>query len=145
MKSIQATIEIQGPPQHKKRHRSVLIGKHIRQYDTQAKEKNTISMEMLAQIPAAFISCDSFNVDFEFYFPMPASWSKKKKIQMEMAEHTTKPDRDNIEKIYLDAGNGIIWQDDCKVCSGSFTKVYSRNPKTIIYITGKIYLEEQCP
>lgn len=145
MKIFQSTITIPGPPQHKKRHRSVLIGKHIRHYDTQDKEKCDISVQMLLQIPEEFIDCDSFTVDFEFYFPMPNSWSNRKKERMEKSDHVKKPDRDNIEKIYLDSGTGIIWKDDCKVCAGNFIKVYSQNPKTIINIIGKQYEEEDMP
>src|ERR1700733_6474151 len=143
MKKINATIVLDGHPFSKKRHRSCIVGRHIHNYDTQSKEKYWISMQMLSQITESFISCYCFNVDFEFYFPMPKSWSEKKKDFMDLRPHVSKPDRDNLEKIYLDAGNGIIWSDDCKVCSGSFNKVYSRNPKTIIYITGTQFVEEE--
>jgi len=38
-----------------------------------------------------------------FVLPMPKSWSKKKKIQMEGQPHRQKPDIDNLAKSILDA------------------------------------------
>jgi Holliday junction resolvase RusA-like endonuclease len=29
--------------------------------------------------------------------------------------HTQKPDSDNLEKMFMDAANGILWHDDCQV------------------------------
>lgn len=38
-----------------------------------------------------------------FIIPMPPSWTKKKRQQMEGAPHQSKPDCDNIQKAFLDA------------------------------------------
>lgn len=35
-----------------------------------------------------------------------------------------RPDRDNLEKNVMDAGNGIVWRDDCQVCAGPVEVVY---------------------
>jgi len=39
--------------------------------------------------------------------------------------HTSKPDRDNLDKAILDAlTNAGIWKDDAQVCAGIITKSY---------------------
>lgn len=39
--------------------------------------------------------------------------------------HTSKPDRDNVEKAILDALTRLgFWKDDAQVCDGWITKVY---------------------
>ena len=43
----------------------------------------------------------------------PKSWSKKKSAEAEWKE--TRPDADNIAKIYKDALNGIVFYDDSQV------------------------------
>lgn len=46
-----------------------------------------------------------------FVLPMPPSWSKKKKAEMDGKPHLSKPDRDNIEKAVLDA----MFEDDAHI------------------------------
>jgi Holliday junction resolvase RusA-like endonuclease len=48
-----------------------------------------------------------------FYFPMPASWAKRKLASMAGMPHQQKPDLDNLIKALLDA----IFDDDCRVWS----------------------------
>lgn len=50
-------------------------------------------------------------LDVEFYVPMPASWSDKKKDQMSDKPHMQKPDLDNFVKAILDA----VLAEDCTV------------------------------
>ena len=58
--------------------------------------------------------CDELRLrlprDFDFNYcsiifvvPMPKSWSKKKKVQMENQPHTQTPDLDNLAKALFDA------------------------------------------
>jgi len=46
----------------------------------------------------------------------------------------TTPDRDNADKIILDALKGMFWKDDSRVCAGPVIKQYSEIPRTEIYI-----------
>ena len=43
------------------------------------------------------------SVSVKFYLPMPKSWSKKKRAEMDGKPHQQKPDVDNICKALLDA------------------------------------------
>lgn len=38
--------------------------------------------------------------------------------------HTKRPDIDNLAKLVLDAGNGVLWEDDSQVCHLDVRKVY---------------------
>ena len=49
-----------------------------------------------------------------FTFPMPPSWSNKKREFMRGKPHRQKPDRDNLEKAVMDA----LFQDDSGVWRG---------------------------
>lgn len=73
-------------------------------------------------------------INLTFYIPMPESWSLAKKKRMDMTPHTTKPDRDNLEKGVCDSLNKIIWKDDGQVFDGRTVKYYSFNPRIEIEI-----------
>ena len=70
------------------------------------------------------------------YFPIPKSFSKKKRESAlkEELRPTKKPDCDNIAKIILDALNGLAYKDDKDVVSCLIEKWYSENPRVEVYI-----------
>jgi len=70
------------------------------------------------------------------YFPIPESWSKKKKLeyQTNTMPKISKPDIDNVVKGILDGLNGIAFKDDNQIWSLSATKQYSINPRTEVTI-----------
>ncbi len=64
-------------------------------------------------------------VDVAATFPVPASWSAKKRraaLDWEILP-TCKPDADNLLKV-LDALNEIVWHDDKQIVSATITKHY---------------------
>jgi Holliday junction resolvase RusA-like endonuclease len=71
-------------------------------------------------------------VDIDAYFPYPKSMSKKNRELTRY--HINKPDKDNLEKLVLDALNGVIYKDDSCVCSGLTQKFYSETPRIEIRI-----------
>ena len=70
----------------------------------------------LGQIPAGIGS-----LSWRAYFPLPTSWSKKKKAEMQGQPHLSKPDRDNIDKGILDA---LFPNGDSHVYRGSVLKLW---------------------
>jgi len=76
--------------------------------------------------------CEPFEgplcVDLTFWFPRPQSHYKgKAKVLRPSAPiwHTTKPDRDNLDKAVMDAlTQAGIWRDDKQVCDGRIRKMY---------------------
>ena len=57
-----------------------------------------------------------------FYIPMPTSWSKRKKEELDTMPHQQKPDIDNLQKALLDA----VFEDDCHVWRVFAEKRWSR-------------------
>lgn len=45
----------------------------------------------------------SYTYQLVFYIPVPKSWSNKKKSAMHLKPHRQTPDKDNLEKAFLDA------------------------------------------
>ena len=56
-----------------------------------------------------------------FHMPMPKSWSKKKRAEMDGKPHQQKPDVDNLGKALLDA----VYCDDACVWDIRFIKLWS--------------------
>lgn len=88
-------------------------------YDPQYLVKRNCLIELKAQLIEQgkydVPSDKGFRVDFEFYFAMPKSWSKKKKDRMRGENHLVKIDIDNGIKFALDMLTGTLWLDDCQV------------------------------
>lgn len=56
-----------------------------------------------------------------FFMPMPKSWSKKKKADMEGTAHKQRPDIDNLAKALFDA----LYSDDSHIYSISLSKFWA--------------------
>lgn len=69
-----------------------------------------------------------------FYCKIPASTSKKKRLEMEGRECLKHKDLDNFIKIFSDCMNGVVFVDDCQVWKLSARKVWAKEPKTEITI-----------
>jgi len=82
-------------------------------------------------------------VSIMIYFPVPASYSKKRREaclnQTEM--HLKRPDMDNVYKAITDAMNGIVYQDDCQIVSMHVDKVYADVGSVSVYVYEKLALK----
>lgn len=67
--------------------------------------------------------------------PVPASWAKKEQTAAKTGEirPATKPDFDNLLKLYCDALNGLLWNDDKQIVDGRCIKCYGEKPAVIIW------------
>jgi len=65
-----------------------------------------------------------------FYLPMPKSWSTKKKQEMNGLLHRDKPDKDNLEKAFLDC----LCKDDSFVADSRVTKYWAYREKARIEV-----------
>lgn len=70
-----------------------------------------------------------FGYRLVFHLPMPASWSAKKRREMCGQPHQQRPDKDNLEKAFLDA----LLEEDSHIWDGRVTKLWAE--------TGHIILE----
>jgi Holliday junction resolvase RusA-like endonuclease len=64
-----------------------------------------------------------------FFIPMPETWSKKKKLEMLYMPHQQKPDKDNLEKAFMDSFS----IDDSFVYDGRTCKFWSDKPMIVIF------------
>lgn len=64
----------------------------------------------------------------------PKSFSKKKRKLADEGSicPLTKPDLDNIAKIYLDAMNQVVWRDDSEVQTLEVSKVFGDVPHVLV-------------
>jgi len=78
--------------------------------------ENKVKMYFRAQFPQhePFSADDTLKVTIEFYYPIPKSYSKKKREQIIAAGmyKNNGEDLDNLEKAVLDALNGLAYCDD---------------------------------
>lgn len=133
------TIELSGPPKGKGRGRAVAIpGRGARIYS----DPNTVKYE--SQIRHAATQAmggrppigGPVQVVMMVRFPVPESWSKKKRA-LALAGGilpTVKPDADNSLKL-TDALNFVCWNDDKQVVDARVIKRYSDRPGMTIQIT----------
>jgi len=73
---------------------------------------------------------------FTAIFEVPPSWPEKVKRAALTGRlyHTTKPDKDNIEKLITDALNGHAWADDGQ-CQGGGVKRYGSPARVEVELT----------
>ncbi|RKT90814.1 RusA family crossover junction endodeoxyribonuclease [Enterobacter sp. WPR_3_1] len=68
------------------------------------------------------------NSHVTFVLPMPNSWSKKKRAEMNGQPHQGKPDLDNLMKSLMDA----LFEDDTHIWDSRKTKLWGENGQIII-------------
>jgi Holliday junction resolvase RusA-like endonuclease len=68
---------------------------------------------------------------FEFFVPIDSSFTNAECILAEMRyiRPLRKPDVDNLQKLYLDAMSGVMYQDDIQLVNLGGEKYYSANPR----------------
>jgi Holliday junction resolvase RusA-like endonuclease len=74
-------------------------------------------------------------VDVIAVFKPAKSWSAKKTREALGRPHTQKPDKDNVEKLVLDALSGIAYPDDSQVWDGGTRKVWGAVAKTVVTVS----------
>jgi Holliday junction resolvase RusA-like endonuclease len=131
-------IIIPGEPIAKARPRFfVSRGKKLA-YNSQSGLESEIGYRIKSQLANAKYdhSANSYEIEFRFYFRPPPGKDANLKL-WGIIEHTSRPDLDNICKMYMDASNGILYRDDAMVTKLSSSKHYSTNPRTEIDIMAK--------
>lgn len=146
----QLRVVIPGEPIALARPRAFIRGNGIGFYDSQSRDKRQVSDWMERSLRACFdsenkeividasnLSCaESIHVKAVFTLPVPRNRNRSEinAILWGLAKPNTKPDLDNYIKFYLDAGNGILWRDDCVITSITAKKRYGDQPRTVIDI-----------
>lgn len=146
MQQRELVITIPGEPQSWDRAGLNTRGK-IQFFDRKAKEKSFIKQSLSAFVrttplnsPQAVLQQEMFmssiSLDITCFFSPPASFNKRDKILLGwgLLYKKTRPDIDNLCKLIMDAGNGILYKDDAQIVSLSSKKFFSHNPRTVIRI-----------
>lgn len=136
-------IVLDGVPIAKKRTKCTCIGGHARIYDPQIKDEMLeVSERILEAAKSAGIvekaislpSNQRTHVQMHFVMPIPTSLSNRKQMALLGMPHEKKPDLDNLAKLYLDCGSGILWNDDAEISKLTLEKSYGDQPRTEIHI-----------
>jgi Holliday junction resolvase RusA-like endonuclease len=131
------TVSLVGVPQGKGRARAFLRAGHISHY-TPEKTRTYEGMIRCAAMEAIGTR-EAFDEPVEFtmraVFPVPASWSSKKRNRALTGEIKPgkKPDLDNIAKAWNDALNGVAYRDDSLICRMTLDKRYG--PQALVVVT----------
>jgi len=130
---------ILGNPKALKRHRTFRRGKFVGSYNPSAAEQNGFLSVIQSNAPERPFDCP-LRVDITFYFARPKNHYRAGRYAGELKSdapiwHTSRPDRDNLDKFILDAMNGVFWQDDSIISDGRLRKFYNCRPRTEILIT----------
>jgi Holliday junction resolvase RusA-like endonuclease len=131
------TVMLAGEPQGKGRARAFRRGNHIGHYTPEKTRTyegmiRTAAMESLGN-KAPFE--DPVEFVMRAVFPVPASWSGKKRDRALLGELKPgkKPDLDNIAKAWNDALNGVVYRDDSLICRMTLDKRYG--PQALVVVT----------
>jgi Holliday junction resolvase RusA-like endonuclease len=123
-------------PQPRQRHRAFKMGSRIvtQNYTPSGAPVNTwkdlIALTARDLLPEAPLS-GPLKVDATYRFRRPKSHFRTGKYSRELRPdapyyHTKKPDRDNLDKAFLDIMTQIgFWRDDCQVVDGRIEKYYA--------------------
>mgnify|MGYP000370789959 CR=1 FL=1 len=80
------------------------------------------------QVRAAGVELYPCGLHVTFVLPMPASWSKRKRSEMDGQPHQQKPDWDNLAKALCDA----VYSDDAHIWDMRVTKLWGQEGKIIV-------------
>ena len=123
---------VPGEPVPKARPRFTMQGGKARTYTptSSAAYETTIGLLAHAAMRAQGIAeplAGALHVQVQAFFPVPHSWSKKRKAAASW--HASRPDLDNVVKSALDGLNRVAFADDGQVASVYATKAYSATPR----------------
>ena len=128
---------VPGAPVGKGRPRASSRGGFVRMY-TDAK---TLSYEAIIAKQARYamgtleVLATPISMRIVALYLIPLSWSKRKQLQALNGELIPgKPDLDNVAKAVLDAGNGVIYQDDKQVIRLVIEKRFAFEPRVEVYV-----------
>ena len=125
---VRLTLHVPGPPRGKQRARVTRTGRAYTPQQTVASEAwvRACAVQQCGQP----VLSGPLRVDLTFLVPIPRSWPKKRVAALSagLVFPTSKPDLDNIVKLYCDALNGILWSDDAQLVDVSARKRYGEAP-----------------
>ena len=128
--------EVPGVPVAKARPRFYRRGKFVGVFNSQDTEEGKFLLLSRSQIPRMAPQGVPVSLSALFFFPIPKSLPKKARAEIMAGAdcHVKKPDGDNCIKFVKDCLNGVAWHDDAQVCVVKYSKTYSEQPRTVLFI-----------
>jgi len=143
---MQVNMKVPGVPVGMPRTKACIRGNHAGVYNPT--KTSTGASNGVAEFKAAIrlvaaskhrgqLFTGPLRVDLQFVFPRQANrvWKSR---PMPRYRKVTKPDRDNLDKLVMDALKGVLWVDDNQVCAGSIEKWHAagdESPHVLIIVT----------
>lgn len=128
---------IKGNPKPKQSVRFTKTGHKYQPKELIQEEKN-IRSQIIEQLPKNFeLLKNGIELSIVFYFPPLKTFNKKIMNDIENGKiipKTTKPDLDNLEKMILDAMQGVVYLNDSQIYCKASQKYYSLTPQINITI-----------
>ena len=125
-------LVIYGEPVPQGRPRFARIGKYVHAYDPQKSKdyKQLVRFwitQQLKKIEGWKPLENALYVDITFHLSIPASWSKKKRIEAAngLIQPISKNDIDNLYKCVTDGATGLLWVDDGIITDAHIRKRYT--------------------
>jgi len=125
---------LEGKPIAKQRHRFA----RGFAYDPQSRTKNKVIKlfkEQFQQQGCLKPLEGAIFANMDIRYPIPSSWSNKRKIEAVGKYVITKPDNDNCEKFYWDCLTKISYSDDAQIAANFTQKRYSDDPGVTVNLT----------
>ncbi len=106
-------------------------------YDQQAHTKINTGIYIKNQHDGTFYENVPLLLTITFYFPIPETWSKKRKELMTNKPHIFTPDASNCVKFIEDVLTGLVYKDDCLISDIIAKKRYDdgNGPRTEFILT----------
>lgn len=129
-------FEILGNPFGKERPRFTRRGKPYTS-DKTSNYEQVVALAYKSKYGRTKFPPDSaLGIDIKAYMPIPKRTPKYKLPDLVSGKlrPTVRPDWDNIAKLICDALNGVVYDDDRKICEARVQKFYGETPKTIVTV-----------
>ena len=126
-------VFIPGKPEPLRRHRTAVRGRRAIQYDPPENKANKALIQSYASIAMARqgvrgpYQCP-LRVEFFFCFERPKSARRR-------LFPSVKPDVDNLQKLVMDALNGVVWQDDALIVQAEAYELYDAPTGTVLFVS----------
>lgn len=126
------SFTVPGKPFGKQTSRSAPNGRHYTTDKTRFYEGLVTTIAMQAMHEAGYQDpySGSLGLTLIAVFPVPTSWSIKKKAAALAGKvlPTVKPDLSNIQKAVEDGMNCIVYKDDSQIAWANTRKIYGEHP-----------------
>lgn len=134
----QLLIILEGEPRGKGRPRASSAGGFVRMYTpkTTKEAEDEIKAEAVASMRGVAKFTGPVAVEMQIFHGIRQSWTKAKKAAARANEiaPTIKVDIDNCAKLFFDAFNGVVWDDDVQVVQLTASKQFSDTPCVMVTV-----------